>query len=75
MKSTEVSIFPDLILLGEDHGGLHVQPGHGVRPVLCQHHWLAWEYWSDTKCIAMITTLHCYPWLVSSLRDRCKASP
>ena len=54
MKLTVVSILPDLILLGEDHGGLHVQPGHGVRPVLCQHHWLPWEYWS-----ASLWSQHC----------------
>ena len=28
----------DLVLLGEDHGGLHVDPHHGVRPVLRHHH-------------------------------------
>ena len=28
----------DLVLLSEDHGGLHVYPHHGVRPVLRHHH-------------------------------------
>ena len=31
----------DLVLLGEDHGWLHVDPGHGVGPVLRHHDRLA----------------------------------